>query len=68
MKKKRAKKPRYPLGIVYSGKEVITVKRIYPPGHRYATEMEYGYLIHSTDLGEDELPESRLAMLIANTK
>ena len=65
MKKKSAKKPKYPLGIVYSGNEVITVRKIYPPGHKYATDMEYGYLIHSTDFGEDELLEASLTRVIA---
>ena len=67
MKKKRAKKPKYQLGVVYFGNEIITVKKIYPPGHRYATETIYGYLVHSTDFGEDELLEASLTRVITGT-
>ncbi len=62
---KKAKQPKYALGIVYAGEEIITVKKIYPPGHICASETEYGYLIHCTDRGEDELLEYALGRLIA---
>lgn len=65
MERKCAKKPKYQIGIVNSGKETVTVKKIYPPGHGYASEKEYGYLIHTTDIGEDELLEYKLTILIA---
>ena len=66
--KKSKKKAKYSLGVVYSGKyDTITVKKIYPPGHRYASETEYGYLIHSRDRGEDELLEPALGTLISQS-
>lgn len=65
VKNNRKRKPKYPLGIVHNGKEIITVKKIYPPGHKCATTEEYGYLIYSTDIGEDELLERSLGRLIA---
>lgn len=64
----KKKVPKYGLGIVHAGDEIITVKKIYPPGHRYATKRGYGYLIHCTDIGEDELTEARLGRLIAATR
>lgn len=66
--KKAKRKPKYSRGVVYSGKyDTITVKKIYHPGHRYASETEYGYLIHSWDRGEDELLEPALGTLISQS-
>ncbi len=64
---KKAKKPIYKLGVIYAGEDVITVKKIYPPGHRYASKKEYGYLIDCSDRGEDELLESSLGRLIGQS-
>ncbi len=64
MKKALKKKPKYALGVVYSGNEIVTVKKVYPPGHRYASKKGFGYLIHTTDMGEDEVLEYNLGRLI----
>jgi hypothetical protein len=60
MRKKPAKKPKYKLGDIQLGNVVITVKKIYPPGHLYASEDQFGYLIDSTDCGEDNVLEGSL--------
>lgn len=64
---KKAKKPRYKLGVIHAGEDVITVKKIYPPGHKYASKKEYGYLVDCTDRGEDELLEHSLGRLISTS-
>jgi hypothetical protein len=58
--KRHRKKPKYKLGDIHIGHIVITVKKTYPPGHLYASKDQFGYLIDSTDCGEDNVLESSL--------
>jgi hypothetical protein len=64
MRKKPAKKPKYKLGDIRIGHIVITIKKIYPPGHLYASKDQFGYLIDSTDGGEDNVLETNLGWTI----
>lgn len=40
--------------------EEIQILLVYPAGHKYTQPDAHFYLIHSTDGGEDVIPESRL--------
>lgn len=45
-------------------KEQITIKKAYPRGHQYAHPENFGYLIHSTDCGEDNWLEPVLINIV----
>jgi len=48
--------------------ETIEVNKVYRPGHQYASENSYFYLINSSDIGEDVVPESRLIEIVNELK
>lgn len=40
-----------------TGNDEVIIRKVYPPGHKYASEDSYWYLVYSYDYGEDCISE-----------
>ena len=50
--------------IIQTEHERIEILKVYKPGHIYASNTQYFYLINSSDIGQDNVPENILTSLI----
>jgi hypothetical protein len=57
-------KPLFKVGqVINTPHETIEILKVYPAGHKYANDNSNFYLINSSDIGQDTVPENILKSL-----